>query len=178
MHAHLQGRDAYAGHGGHFLIAQPFHVLQHERLPLLRRQLRQGPRRERELLRALEGRLVVGRVRHWRCLLQRHVTDVPAREITLAPVRHDAVQPGAQPRGVPAARQMAVRPHQALSHGVRRGIAAPQHPRREPHEAGFVAADHQAERLAIAAEHTGHHLLVGGASPHIHMTCIEIRASR
>src|SRR2546427_4093458 len=41
--------------------SQPFHVLQHERLPLLRRQLRQGPRREGELLRALEGRLVVGR---------------------------------------------------------------------------------------------------------------------
>src|SRR5439155_2298456 len=48
MHAHLQRRDALAGHSGHLLITPPLHVLQHERLALVRRQPGEGLRDERD----------------------------------------------------------------------------------------------------------------------------------
>src|SRR2546429_9812403 len=69
-------------------------------------------------------------------------------------------------------------PHEALRHRIGGGIAASQHPRGEPHEPRLVATNHEAEHLAITAEHPGYHLRVGGVSPHTHMTCMEIRASR
>src|SRR5439155_1628845 len=71
-----------------------------------------------------------------------------------------------------------MRSHESFGHLVRRDVAAPQHARREPQQTGFVAADQETERLAIAANHAGHHLRVGGVPPHIRMTCMEIRASR
>src|SRR2546427_9327328 len=41
LDGHWGPRGALARHGGHLLIAQPLHVLQHKCLPLLGRQLRQ-----------------------------------------------------------------------------------------------------------------------------------------
>ena len=80
-------------------------------------------------------------------------------------------------RGLPAAREVAIRSHEALRHRIRRGVPAAEHAAREPQQPRLVATDDEAERLAVAAEHTSHYFRVGGPR-YIHMTCMEIRASR
>src|SRR5216683_338155 len=98
--------------------------------------------------------------------------------MTLASVRHDAIQPGTEPRRLPAAREVTVGADEALGHRVRRGVPAPQHPGREPQQARLIATDYDAECFGVAGEHEGYHLRVRGCPPHIHETCMEIRASR
>src|SRR5437899_1855490 len=72
--------------------------------------------------------------------------------MTLAPVRHDAVQPRAEPRRLTAAREVTVGADEALGHRVRGGVPAPEHPGREPQQARFVPTDHDAERFGGAGE--------------------------
>src|SRR5713101_7893233 len=98
--------------------------------------------------------------------------------MTLAPVRHDAIQPRPEPRRLPAAREVTVGADEAFSHRVRGGVPAPEHPGGKPQQACLVATDHDAEGLGVAGEHEGYHLRVRGCPPHIHETCMEIRASR
>src|SRR5438876_676403 len=101
-----------------------------------------------------------------------------ALPISLAPVRHDAIQPRAEPRRLPAAREVTVGADEALGHRVCSGVPAPQHPGREPQQARLIATDYDAECFGVAGEHEGYHLRVRGCPPHIHETCMEIRASR
>src|SRR5207249_7866044 len=62
----------------------------------------------------------------------RHLRDGPAHQMTLAPVGHDAIQPSAEPRRLPAACEVTVGADEALGHGVRGGVQAPEHPGGEP----------------------------------------------
>src|SRR5947208_13808192 len=98
--------------------------------------------------------------------------------MTLAPVGHDAIQPSAEPRRLPAACEVTVGADEALGHGVRGGVPAPEHPGGEPQQARLVAADHNAERFRGAGEHEGYHLRIGARPPHTRDTCMDTRASR
>src|SRR2546429_1989545 len=53
-------------------------------------------------------------------LFRSHVRDGSAHEMTLAPVRHDAIQPRAEPRRLPAAREVTVGADEALGHRDRK----------------------------------------------------------
>src|SRR5207247_11437567 len=118
MHPQLERRYALAGRRRHLLVAQAFDMLEYERLALVGRQLSERPLYQGELVRALQRRLGVQRIGHGRRIVERYVRRGPACEMALAPVRYDPIQPGAEPRRLPTARQMPIGAYEAPGHPV------------------------------------------------------------
>src|SRR2546430_10365436 len=73
------------------------------------------------------------------------------REMTLAPVRHDAIQPRAEPRRLPAAREVTVGADEALGHRVRCGV-----PRSEEHTSELQSQSNLVCRLLLEKKKQNH----------------------
>lgn len=75
----------------------------------------------------------------------------------IEPASECRLQPALQPVGIAALRQVPIGAHQALGHGVGRGVVTAEHARGKPQQPGFIAPNDDPERFPVAAQDLGDH---------------------